>query len=306
LQNQEATNDRLLFTSELDIRIITEFAAICVDGWVCADIICGAVLKYRIERSGALYQVSMPAEIAPKLVDDASVELLNLTLALHSLGAGISLEGKLFPNHEKLNEALAWTARTPQEKPELDHAIHVQSHLTLGDLLEINHYLVDQTKPIAELERDAGFNKTFPLVDVYNGSYGNLRHRSGHEIFMEWIDNKFPGRHKVDAPNPGAEAHKQFNCQLIGKTYRRPKATVKESGPYRKSAQNRRKLAHMLGCVPDEHKVRVYAWVVDVLNAVDYYHDTRGSEPLPELFSIEFAGCKMTATQDLAFRLDTN
>lgn len=102
MQNQEATKDRLLITSELDIGIITEFAAICVDGWVCGDMICGDVLKYRIENSGSIYQVSLPAEIEPQLVADASVELLNLTLGLNSLGARVSLEGKLFHNHEKV------------------------------------------------------------------------------------------------------------------------------------------------------------------------------------------------------------
>lgn len=306
LQNQETTTNSLLIETELDVRIITEFIALCVDGWVEGGKIRGNLLSYSIEESGDLCNLSLTATLEAHLIDDAAVELLNLTLGLHSLGAKIKIEDNRFLNIEKLREALAWMARNSQEKPKPDHVIHAQSHLTLEDLLQINCYLSEQTKPIAELERDADFNRAFPLVDLYNGSYGNIRHRSGHEIFMNWIENKVPGRHRLDAPNPGAEAYKQFDCQLTGKTYRRPKATIKESGPYRKSVQNRRKLAYMLGGVPDEHKARVYAWVVDVLNTVYYYHDTKGSEPLPELFSIDFADCRMTATHDVAFRLHTN
>lgn len=304
MQHQEAIKDKLLIETELDIRIITEFIALCVDGWVEAGEIRGDVLNYRLEESGNLYNLLLQAEVGSKFEDDAAQELSNLIMGLHSLGASIRWEGDLFERHEDLREAQVWMARNSQDKPKLEHPIHAQSHLTLGDLSKINQYLIEQTEPITELERNADFRSTFPLVDLYNGSYGNIRHSSGHEINIKWINNRIAGSHKVDAPNPGAEAYKHFNCQRTGETYRRPKAAVNETGPYRKSAQNRRKLAYMLGSVPEGHKARVFAWVQDVLNSVDYYHETRGSIPLPELFSIDFAGCKMTATHDLVFRLE--
>lgn len=288
----------------------TEFLALCVDGWVSGKFIIGSYMQYELDESGGNCKVSIASECTKIDSDEALLELSNLCLGLSCLTVQMRTEGMIF-EHEQLVKVLKWIRCRPPFSLDPDQSLSSQlclplaSHLTLRDLGEIYHYLdLLAQAPIADIERDENFNRVFPCVDIYNGCYGNIRHRSGHEIFVRWIDNRMIGRHKIDAAILCSELLREYECERDGKIFRRARSSAPKPGPYRKSQRNRGRLAYMLGSVPESHKSRVYAWVVDVFNAVDYYHDTRGGVEIPERFSIEFGQFKMTATHDLVFNLE--
>lgn len=297
-------NNQIIVRGEIAKGIIKELIGLCVGGWLEGDQIQGAVLSYSVDFSEACQLKILTKKTGP-LTKEAHEELMCLVFGLFAMGIEFSAEGAFF-DHDELREALVWIERQSQDQFEVSQTIHPNSHLTLVDLGTIHDLLTDQVETIEALEGDSGFAREFPLVDIYNGCYGNMRHKSGHEVFINWQENKFAKRHKIDAANPGFESCKRYRCERDGKRYRRPQKNVSKAGPYgyRKSVENRWKVAYMLGSIPAECKSRVYAWVVQVFNSVDFYHDTRGGAELPSIFSIEFGDYRMTATHDFVFRVE--
>ena len=215
--------------------------------------IIGNHMQYELDESGGNCKVSIASDCVKIDSDEALLELTNLCLGLSCLSVQMRTEGMIF-EHEQLVKVLKWIRCRPPFSLDYDQSLSSQlylpyeSHLTLRDLGEIYQYLdLLARTPIADIERDENFNRVFPCVDIYNGCYGNIRHRSVHEIFVRWIDNRTIGRHKIDAAKLSSELLREYECERDGKTFRRARSSASKPGPYRKSQRNRGRLAYMLG-----------------------------------------------------------
>lgn len=294
--------NRIVVTTTLPLGAVIEFAALCIAGWISTPKIVGSVLAYEFALTN--HQIVLTFTTHPKADGEAiAEELLSLLLGLFSLGAAVEAEGDVFDQNQ-LNKAIAWANSIRFSAHSLDEPIHRFFRITLMDLEFVFRYLADRTTPISNYWNDQVYASNFPYLDVYAGDNGSIRHKSGAEISIEWTGNKFVRSHKLVVPRASDAIVSRYRCEISGKKFKDKKIPLEtSSGPYRKSFQNQMRAARMLGQVPPEHQQRVFAWFSSVFNDVDYFHDTRGGIPLPNIFEIEFDGCKMTATHDFDFKL---
>ncbi|OPZ90293.1 MAG: hypothetical protein BWY75_00797 [bacterium ADurb.Bin425] len=297
-------NNLLQINQNCPAPLAVELAALCVEGWVAGNKVRGEFFNYEMA-PGKEQCLVITERPQVKQGEAAFGELCSVIIGFFAQGIEVRPSGAIFQDLS-IENLLNWlSAETPRKlNPDLAVPYHKDSHLSLGDLIEINHWLSQKEQSIADLERMPQFTATFPLVDIYAGDYSNLRHRSGHEIFMVWQDNKFAEQHKIDAPTPADELQRKYACFRAGKVYRQ-KAGVNldRLGPYRKSSENRQKYAYLLGGLPESEKRRIFRWLADTANDIDYYHDSRGGQVIPEIFEIAFEDKVLTANRDLILRL---
>lgn len=293
--------------SNVPASLVLELTALCTDGWVTDRQVNGKFLEYELAPGAELCLMITEAQRSEKdrQIDEINKldEIVSVILGFFAQGIEVQASGAMF-EHSSIKNLGSWLAAEKPPKLDLECPYHKESHLSLNDLIELHHWLSKQEQPIAALERVPQFTETFPLVDIYAGDYSNLRHKSGHEIFMVWKDNKFAERHQIDAPAPSAELKRKYHCWQAGKVYRQKAAlNLDKIGPYQKSSDNRRKYAFLLGGLPEKAKPRIFRWLVDISNDLANYHDSRGGQELPELFEIAFDNKVLTATRDLVIRL---
>ncbi|MDX2106128.1 MAG: hypothetical protein SFY67_06965 [Candidatus Melainabacteria bacterium] len=285
----------LKIQSQLPQQAIIEFVALCVAGWVTGNEIKSSSFRYTVETTDDWYHISID-QTSKKAFTDLTEELLMLLLGLATLTAHIEIEGH-WSNEDRIRHAYDWTRSHSNSIPQLSQSspIHPLSNLTLDDLIAI-HELLNKSNDFASL---------FPFCDLYDSSHGSLRHFKGNECYVKFEQNKAPITHKIDSPNPADLRFDQWLSALENRTApKAPKFNAKSKG-YFKSANDRWKIAKMLGEIPGEHKSRVFAFVNDVINTVNEYHDTRGSQgPLPERFEIAFDHMKLIANPELVFKIE--
>ncbi|MBN8658828.1 MAG: hypothetical protein J0M35_00580 [Candidatus Obscuribacter phosphatis] len=295
-------NNLLQINQNCPAPLAVELAALCVSGSVAGNKVRGEFFNYEMApgKDQCLVITERPQL---KQGEAAFGELCSVIIGFFAQGMEVRPSGAIFQDHS-IETLLNWLSTETPRKLDLAVPYHKDSHLSLGDLIEINHWLSQKEQAIADLERMPQFTATFPFVDIYAGDYSNLRHRSGHEIFMVWQDNKFAEQHKIDAPAPADELQRKYACFQAGKVYRhKPGLRLDRLGPYRKSRENRQKYAYLLGGLPESEKRRIFRWLADTANDIDYYHDSRGGQVIPEIFEIAFEDKVLTATRDLILRL---
>ena len=274
---------------------IIEFAALCVAGWVTGNEIKSPSFSYTVETTDDWHHLSID-QSSKKAFTDLMDELLMVLMGLSMLGSNIEIEGH-WSNETRMRHAWNWTRSHSNSTPPLSQSfrIHPLSNLTLDDLIAI-HELFETSDDFASL---------FPFCNLYDSSHGSLRHFKGNECYIKFEQGKTPITHKIDSPNPADLRFDQWLSAFENRTApKAPKFNAKSKGYY-KSANDRWKIAKMLGEIPGEHKSRVFAFVDDVINTVNEYHDTRGVQgPLPERFEIVFDHMKLVANPELVFKIE--
>lgn len=285
----------LKIQSQIPQQAIIEFVALCVAGWVTSNEIKSSSFRYTVETADNWYHIAIE-HLSKRAFTDLMDELLMVLLSLSMLGSNIEIEGDC-SNEARIRHAYDWTRSHSYSNSPLSQTspIHPLTSLTLDDLIAI-HELFETSNDFASL---------FPFCTLYDSSHGSLRHFKGNECYIKFELGKTPITHKIDSPNPADLRFDQWLSDFENrKAPKAPKFNAKAKG-YFKSANDRWKIAKMLGEIPGEHKNRVFAFVNDVINTVNEYHDTRGSQgPLPERFEIAFDHMKLVANPELIFNIE--
>lgn len=299
--------NKLIFQSTHSISAITEYVALCVTGWITANRIRSSGFEYLLDTTGDSHQFTIE-KISKKTLSDLVDELILFLLGLSMLDSKIECIGE-WSSQKEIKHAIDWLkSKESFCKPLSDRdQIHHLTNLTLQDLQEIHELFENKERSTNECLYSAKFRELFPFSDLYDSNHGSLSHAGGNECYIDFADEKSPIKHKIDAPCPADFRFEECRSSFEGRKPPRFRKTTSPSKGYNRSANDRWKIAKMLGEIPVEYKPRVYSWVNSTIKTVDAYHDTRGSEgPLPERFEIAFGEQKLVATQELVFSFDKN
>lgn len=294
--------NKLLFQSTLSSSAIIEYVALCVTGWITTNRIRTSGFEYLIDTTGDSHQFAIE-KISKKPLSDLVDELILFLLGLSALDSKIECIGE-WKSLDKIEHAIDWIKSKESFCKPLSNSnqIHHLTNLTLQDLQEIHELFENEEKSTTECLYSAKFSELFPFSDLYDSNHGSLRHAGGNECYIDFADEKSPIRHKIDAPCPADFRYEEWRSSFEGRKPPRFRKNTSPSKGYYRSANDRWKIAKMLGEIPVEHKPKVYSWVNSTIKTVDAYHDTRGSDgPLPEKFDLDFGDQKITATRDLVF-----
>lgn len=297
--------EQLAITSHLPFAIIAEFVTWCMRCRLEKERASQSTkVKISSRRQNCIFELEQLGEetfvvtVSPAgapVTGIADVQnVVRAALGMHRLGAHSRAEGQLsqaFPDQKFLDKACPEDRRISS----LDQEINAHSHLTLADLQEIHDLLIDQPGEVSDLFRDEKFLRVFPSIDYYQGMYGFPRHRSGNQIFIDWVDQKYVVSHGIDAPNPSDPLYEAF--------LKERGVESDEDDGFARYQWKRWKLAQTLGQVPDQFKSKVFDWVSQVTFDVEEFHSTRGGFPIPEKFEYFYCDSVIFADRELNFEI---
>lgn len=169
-------------------------------------------------------------------------------------------------------------------------AIEECTNLAFEDLEQIWLALAGTKLPVKKLMQDSAFHAIFPYAELVDGTYEELRHKSGCAILLVTRQDGILISHRIDAPVSGRE--KVSDEHSYG---------VYDPNGYLGSDTSRWHISKLLGAVPEQHKSKVFAWAAEAIFTVKEYHNTRGGIRLPERFVYHCEGVHLEADRELRF-----